>query len=150
MRLIRHFLSTPAYKQGTLMDSNIAKMISTAHNSLKLAYAPYSRFQVACCIQTKNNKLFVGVNVENGSYGLTLCAETSAIATMVSEGEQEIDSIVVLASSNKLCAPCGACRQRIHEFANENTLIHLCTHESVLQTMTINELLPLAFDFDFK
>lgn len=132
------------------MDPITAKMISTAHKTLEHAYAPYSRFTVACCIQTENDNFYTGINVENSSYGLTLCAEASAIAAMVTAGEQHIKSMVVLAGSNTLCSPCGACRQRIHEFSNPNTMIHLCNKDSVLQSITINELLPLAFNFDFK
>lgn len=128
----------------------IAKMISAAHNTLTNSYAPYSKFTVACCIRTDKDNLYTGVNVENSSYGLTLCAETSAISSMVTAGEQRIKSIVVLAGTNTLCSPCGACRQRIYEFSTPDTMIHLCNKDSVLRSITINELLPLAFDFDFK
>ena len=132
------------------MDPIIEKMISAAHNTLTNSYAPYSKFTVACCIRTDKDNLYTGVNVENSSYGLTLCAETSAIASMVTAGEQRIKSIAVLAGTNTLCSPCGACRQRIYEFSTPDTIIHLCNKDSVLRSITINELLPLAFDFDFK
>lgn len=129
------------------MDHLIAKMISEAHKVLAYAYAPYSRFTVASCICTDKNNLYTGVNVENGSYGLTVCAEVSALCKMVSAGEQKIKSIVILAGNNLLCPPCGACRQRIHEFATPETIVHLCNKDSVLQSLSINELLPLAFEF---
>lgn len=132
------------------MDPVIAKMISSAHDALHYAYAPYSQFTVACCIRTDKDNLYTGINVENSSYGLTLCAETSAIASMVSSGEQHIKSMVVLAGTNKLCSPCGACRQRIHEFSAPDTTIHLCNKETILRSVSINDLLPLAFDFDFQ
>ncbi len=125
-------------------------MISTAHKTLEHAYAPYSRFTVACCIQTESDNFYTGINVENSSYGLTLCAEASAIATMVTAGEQRIKGMVILAGSDTLCSPCGACRQRIHEFSTPKTMIHLCNKDSVFHSITINELLPLAFNFDFK
>lgn len=123
------------------MIALINKMITKAHNALDNAYAPYSKFKVACCIQTSNGTLFTGVNVENGSYGLTLCAEAAAISNMVSAGEQHISHMVVLASSNMICPPCGACRQRIHEFSDENTMIHMCDRENVLVSSSIVELL---------
>jgi cytidine deaminase len=126
----------------------INKMITKAHNALDNAYAPYSKFKVACCIQTSNGTLFTGVNVENASYGLTLCAEAAAISNMVSAGEQHISHMVVLASSNTICPPCGACRQRIHEFSDENTMIHMCDQENVLVSSSIVELLPVAFEFN--
>ncbi|MGC1182211.1 cytidine deaminase [Legionella sp.] len=132
------------------MDPIIANMISRAYKTLEYSYAPYSKFTVACCIQTDKDNLYTGINVENCSYSLTLCAETSAIAAMVSSGEQHIKSMVILAGSNALCSPCGGCRQRINEFSSPDTLIHLCNKDSVFRSITINELLPLAFNFDFK
>lgn len=129
------------------MDKMIAKMIAKAHTALPHAYAPYSRFTVASCIYTVQGNLYTGVNIENSSFGLTLCAETSAICNMVSAGERQIKSIVVLAGNNQLCSPCGACRQRIHEFSTSETLIHLCNKDSVFHSMTVDQLLPLAFDF---
>ena len=129
------------------MNKLTAKMISEAHSILNNAYAPYSKFTVASCICTDKDNLYTGVNVENGSYGLTVCAEVSAICNMVTAGEQRIKSMVVLAGTNLLCPPCGACRQRIHEFSTPDTLIHLCNKDSIFRTMTIEELLPLAFNF---
>lgn len=132
------------------MDSITANMISKAYNALQHSYAPYSHFSVACCIRTEQDHLYTGINVENSSYGLTLCAETSAIANMVSCGEQKIKDMVVLAGSNELCSPCGACRQRIYEFSTPETTIHLCNNDSIMRSITINDLLPLAFDFNFQ
>ncbi|PWY55980.1 cytidine deaminase [Legionella qingyii] len=130
------------------MDQTIAKMISNAHEALIHSYSPYSKFCVACCICTDKDNLYTGVNVENGSYGLSVCAETSAISAMVSAGEQHIKSMVILAGTDLLCPPCGACRQRIYEFSTTDTLIHLCNKDSILRSLKINELLPLAFNFD--
>lgn len=129
------------------MDKLISTMISKAHNSLNYAYAPYSKFKVASCICTDSDNLYTGVNVENGSYGLTICAEASALCNMISAGEQRIKSLVLLTEQNLICPPCGACRQRIFEFSDANTMIHLCNKDSILKSMTINELIPLAFDF---
>ena len=132
------------------MDQLLAKMISEAYKALAHSYAPYSNFTVACCIRTDKDNLYTGINIENSSYGLTLCAETSAIAAMVTAGERHIKSMVVLAGTNKLCSPCGACRQRINEFSKPDTMVHLCNKDSILRSITINELLPLAFDFKPK
>lgn len=129
------------------MDKLTSRMIAEAYGALQFAYAPYSKFKVACCICTDTDNLYTGVNVENGSYGLTICAEGSAICKMISAGEQHIKSLVLLASSNLLCSPCGACRQRIHEFSDSNTIVHLCNKDSILHSLTIDKLLPLAFDF---
>lgn len=129
------------------MDKIITKMIFNAYSALAKAYAPYSKFTVASCICTDKDNLYTGVNVENGSYGLSSCAEASAICNMVSAGEQQIKSIVVLAGTNQLCPPCGACRQKIHEFSTPQTIVHLCDKDSILRSIPITELLPLAFHF---
>jgi cytidine deaminase len=130
------------------MDSLIINMISQAHQMLKQAYTPYSQFKVACCIQTDKGSLYTGTNIENASYGLTLCAEASAISAMVTSGERHIKNVVLLTESNELCSPCGACRQRIHEFSTPDTMVHLCNEHSILHSLTIKELLPLAFNFN--
>lgn len=130
-----------------MMNKLIPKMISQAHQALNHAYAPYSKFTVAACICTDRGTLYTGVNVENASYGLTLCAEAAAIAAMISAGEQCIKDIVILAGTNLFCPPCGACRQRIHEFSTPETSIHLCDKQAILSSVTMNELLPLAFNF---
>lgn len=132
------------------MNNITAQMISQAHKALKNAYAPYSNYRVGATICTDKGTLFTGVNVENSSFGLTICAEASAICQMISAGEKKISSIVVLADTNQLCSPCGACRQRIFEFSNPETQIHLCNKDSILHSVLINELLPIAFDFKHK
>ncbi|MGL5742491.1 MAG: cytidine deaminase [Legionella sp.] len=130
------------------MDHITTKMISNAYKALAHSYSPYSKFSVSSCICTDNDNLYTGVNVENGAYSLGVCAETSAISAMVSSGEQHIKIMVVLAGTNLLCSPCGACRQRIYEFSTPDTIIHLCNKDSILRSITIKELLPLAFDFN--
>ncbi|KTC78665.1 cytidine deaminase [Legionella cincinnatiensis] len=130
------------------MDPTITKMISSAYKALTHSYSPYSKFSVASCICTDKDTLYTGVNVENSSYGLSTCAEASAISAMISAGEKNIKSIVVLAGTNLLCPPCGACRQRIYEFSTTDTIVHLCSKDSILRSIKMSELLPLAFDFN--
>lgn len=132
------------------MNKITSIMQKKAYETLACSYSPYSHFKVASCLHTDKGNFYTGVNVENSSYGLTVCAEVSAICQMVTAGEQRIKSMVVLAGNNLLCSPCGACRQRIHEFSTPDTMIHLCSKDTIFHSMTINELLPLAFDFDFK
>ncbi|WED44133.1 cytidine deaminase [Legionella cardiaca] len=120
-------------------------MINYAKQALIHAYAPYSNFRVASCLCSEDGSLYTGVNVENASYGLSICAETSAICQMIAAGKRKIKSIVVLNGENTLCSPCGACRQRIIEFSTVDTQIHLCNEQGVIKTMQINELLPEAF-----
>ncbi len=127
------------------MNDLTTLMINNAQQALKHAYAPYSNYTVASCICSEDDVLFTGVNVENSSYGLTVCAEISAIAQMVATGRRHIKSLVILAGNNELCSPCGACRQCIQEFSSPDTPVYLCNDKTVLKTMTISELLPMAF-----
>jgi cytidine deaminase len=120
-------------------------MIEKARIAMANAYSPYSHFQVGACIRTANNQLFSGCNNENVSYSLTQCAETTAIGTMITEGEQSIVEVVLIGSSTQPCTPCGACRQRIREFALPETLIHMLGREGEPLTMTLAELLPESF-----
>ncbi len=129
------------------MTDLIESMIDQAKAILNHAYAPYSNYRVASCLCSEDGSFYVGVNVENTSYGLTICAESAAICQMVAAGKQKIKSIVILNGVNTLCPPCGACRQRIYEFSTPDTMIHLCNHESIIKSMSMNELLPLAFKF---
>lgn len=121
-------------------------MMSKAYHALQYAHAPYSKFQVAACICTDKDNLYTGVNIENSSYGLTLCAEACALSMMVAAGEKHIKTMVVIAGDNQLCPPCGACRQRIYEFATPETIIHLCNKDTIFHSLSMNALLPLAFD----
>lgn len=127
------------------MQDTIKHMIAKASECLKNSYSPYSNFAVGACIRTVDNKYFCGTNVENVSYGLTVCAETSAITQMVSQGYQEIAEVVILSSQQKLCPPCGACRQRILEFASSQTVIHLCNTHEIFESYSAETLLPNAF-----
>ena len=120
-------------------------MINKAVHALQHAYAPYSKYTVAACLCSEDGSLFTGVNVENCSYGLTICAETSAICQMIAAGQHQIKSMVILSGDNALCPPCGACRQRIHEFSTLETRIYLCNQSVMLKTMTPDDLLPMAF-----
>lgn len=129
------------------MNELIESMIRSAKQALPRAYAPYSKYQVACCLRSEDGSLFTAVNTENASYGLSICAESSAICQMVAAGQRKISSLVLLDGINSLCAPCGACRQRIAEFSTQDTLIHLSQDDVISKSFSIDELLPLQFKF---
>lgn len=129
------------------MPIAIEALIQAAAAALNRAYAPYSGFQVAAALQTDSDQLFAGVNVENASYPCSTCAENSAIAAMVSAGQRQIKAMVIMASSQLACPPCGACRQMIQEFSSPATKIYLCNHQAVLEEYSISDLLPQAFQF---
>lgn len=109
------------------------------------AYAPYSRFQVGCCLLAESGKLYAGANVENAAYPQGQCAEASAIGAMIAGGDRRIAEIVIVGGGPDLCAPCGGCRQRLNEFAPAHAPVHVCGPEGRRKTMTLGELLPLAF-----
>lgn len=125
----------------------IDQMIKLAAECVKNAYAPYSNFEVACCLQGNDDQLYTGVNVENIAYPLGHCAETSAIAQMVTNGCYQIKNVVILANQEKLCSPCGGCRQRLLEFSMQDTQVYLCDKKSVLKQFSAQALLPEAFQF---
>jgi len=127
------------------MHSKHQLMIAKAKEVLNLAYAPYSNFQVGVCVRADSDKLFVGCNVENASYGLTQCAEAIAIGNMVSSGVRELNDMVVLSNADDVCPPCGACRQLIREFAAPNAMIHLLDGKGNLYSKSFKELLPESF-----
>jgi xanthosine phosphorylase len=112
------------------------------------AHAPYSRFQVGAAVRTESGRIFAGANVENASYPHGNCAEASALAAMVAAGERRIVEALVVAGGERLCTPCGGCRQRLFEFGAPETLVHLCDPRGLRRTVTLGELLPLSFSLD--
>ena len=110
------------------------------------AYAPYSKFRVGAAIQLEDGQLFAGCNVENASYGLTICAERSAVFTAVAKlgGEKvKIKAVAVVNSENVPCSPCGACRQVLAEFARD-AVVYYQAKEGI-KSATMKELLPDSF-----
>ncbi len=128
-----------------MSNQTTQQLLEQAALAQQRAYAPYSNFAVGCAIAA-DQLIFNGCNVENVSYGLTLCAEASAIAAMVTAGKQQITEMVIIGPSSQLISPCGACRQRIAEFATANTLIHLAQNNAIVKSFTIDNLLPHSFN----
>ncbi|MCF7793996.1 MAG: cytidine deaminase [Candidatus Cloacimonetes bacterium] len=119
------------------------ELIEIAKKASEKAYAPYSKYKVGAALKTKSGKIFSGCNVENSSYGLTNCAERTAVFKAVSEGETEFDEIVIFTDSEKLPTPCGACRQVLSEFSSDLKIKMISNCEE--KQATIAELLPLGF-----
>jgi cytidine deaminase len=120
------------------------ELIQKAKEAMENAYAPYSQFHVGAALLTKSGKVYIGANVENASYGLTNCAERTAIFSAVANGEREFDTLIVIADTEKPVAPCGACRQVMAEFGDFKVILTNLKGE-ILET-TVGELLPYAFD----
>jgi len=125
------------------MDKNM--LVEKAIEARSKAYVPYSKFQVGAAIITSNDHLYLGCNIENASYGLTNCAERTAIFKAVSEGDTEIKAIAVVGDTEGPVSPCGACRQVIAEFATEETKIYLANLNGDVKETTISEILPGYF-----
>ena len=122
-----------------------SEMLALAKTMMAHAYAPYSNFHVGAVVRGSNGKLYGGCNVENAAYPVGNCAEASAIAAMVGDGEPRIVEALVMGPEGELCTPCGACRQRLREFAGVDLPIHLADPTGVKQTVTLGELLPMSF-----
>jgi len=123
----------------------LAALFAAAKAAQANAYAPYSRFKVGAALTTPGGGVFSGGNVENAAYPEGVCAETSAISAMALAGERRIVEICVVGDGEALCTPCGGCRQRIREFADSATLIHVAGPEGVRATFKLGELLPESF-----
>ncbi len=109
------------------------------------AYAPYSRFKVGAAILADDGKVYPGCNVENAAYPVGACAEAGAISAMVAGGARAIRAILVIGDGADLVTPCGACRQRIREFAAPETPIAIAGPEGVRARFSLAELLPASF-----
>lgn len=118
-------------------------LIEQAIAARRHAYAPYSRFAVGAALRTKSGRVYCGCNVENLSFGLTICAERSAVSAAIAAGEREFVAIAVVADAKEPVTPCGACRQVLAEFAPD---LPICSANLDGQTFesTIRELLPRA------
>jgi homotetrameric cytidine deaminase len=132
-----------------LLDGGAAtpRLVDLARTAMARAYAPYSEFNVGVALRDEAGALHAGANVENGAYPQGACAEASAIGALVAAGGHAIREAVVMADT-ELIVPCGGCRQRLSEFAGPETPIHLAGPEGIRRTVTLAELLPLAFDLE--
>lgn len=122
---------------------NIEPLLSAARKVREAAYAPYSKFAVGAALQTKSGRVFTGCNVENLSFGLTICAERSALFAAVAAGERDFEAVVIVADSKQPVTPCGACRQVLAEFGLD---LEICSAnlEGATYSASLRELLPRA------
>lgn len=118
------------------------ELITQAIEARKRAYTPYSHYKVGAALLGKSGKVYLGCNVENASYGHTVCAERTAVLKAVSEGEREFEAIAVVTRNGG--SPCGACRQVMAEFAPE-LIIYIADKNGEYRTTTMSELLPDSF-----
>jgi len=119
-------------------------LYNIARTAAEQAYAPYSNFRVGAALLASDDRIFIGVNVENASYGATICAERTAFVKAISEGMRDFIAIAV-ASPNGAASPCGICRQFMLEFCKDSFLIISGKDDSHLEINTLKELLPNGF-----
>ncbi|AFK06085.1 MULTISPECIES: cytidine deaminase [Mesotoga] len=120
-------------------------LIQKAIEAKERSYSPYSKFPVGAALLTEEGRVFVGTNVENSSYGLSMCAERSAIVSAVSNGYRKFRSIAIVSDRKEPTSPCGACRQFMVEFGNFEVI--LVGEENIKRTTTF-ELLPMHFEME--
>lgn len=121
-------------------------LFKVANEAKENAYAPYSNFKVGAALLSKTGKIYSGCNIENASYSLTCCAERVAIFKAISQGETEFDTFIITSNTKEPIAPCGACRQVMNEFFDENVTIVLTNQTNKRKELSIKQLLPYAFD----
>jgi cytidine deaminase len=130
-------------------DAVVEEMRSAARAAMKNAYCRYSRFRVGAAVLTADGQIFAGCNVENASYGLTICAERNAIFQAVAQGaiakERKLKAVVIVTPATKLTPPCGACRQVIYEFCEEADADIFIFGGNGASAFKLSKLLPEAF-----
>ncbi|WP_031500621.1 cytidine deaminase [Bryobacter aggregatus] len=117
-----------------------------ARQAQRAAYAPYSHFKVGCAVETADGEIYTGCNVENASYGATLCAERVAITKAVSDGHRKFRRIAVATDAPNPAPPCGQCRQVMAEFCDPDVEVILCGANEIESSHSFGELLPFPFN----
>jgi cytidine deaminase len=130
---------SPAQPRG------LGELARRARLARRRAHAPFSRFKVGAALRTAEGEIVTGCNIENASYGLTICAERVAVFKAVSDGQRRFDAISVAVDSPKLAAPCGPCRQILWEFCGD-IWVHMVDLGKKSLTLRMSELLPYPFD----
>ncbi len=124
-----------------------ARLVEAARGAAPRAHAPYSRYRVGAAVLADDGRIFAGCNVENASYGLTMCAERVAVGAAVTAGARALKAVAVAARGRALPVPCGACRQVLAEFAAPDTpvLVTRAAARSPVKRLTLGRLLPARF-----
>ncbi len=128
------------------------ELIKYAIEAAKKSYSPYSNFKVGAALLTKENKVFLGCNIENAAYSPSICAERVAFTKAISEGNKEFKAIAIVGGKDgnfdDFCSPCGVCRQVMNEFCDKDFMVILGNKNLEFKKYTLAELLPLSFDLE--
>lgn len=125
-------------------DNRDLELIKKAKEALQNAYAPYSKFQVGAALLSASGRVFLGCNIENASFSVTICAERAALSNAITQGERDFVAIAIASSDNKICPPCGVCRQALAEFAPHMRVL-LAGDGDEYKEFRLSDLLPEAF-----
>jgi cytidine deaminase len=135
-------------RRAAMPDGYLTSLFEAARAVQRKAYAPYSGYSVGAALRTPSGAIFSGCNVENASFPVGVCAEAAAISAMIAAGERIIAEMLVFAEGEALATPCGACRQRIREFAAPDAQIYVANNHGVRASFTLSSLLPHSFGPD--
>lgn len=128
-----------------IMDIDYKKLMDLAKEASQNSYSPFSRFAVGAAVLTSSGKIYQGCNVENSSFGLTNCAERTAIFKAVSEGERTVLAVAIYSPNTDSCYPCGACRQVLFEFQDEYEIDVVTENLGELEVKKLSYFLPCGF-----
>lgn len=132
-------------KPQSITASVRSRLVAAAREAAVNAYAPYSHYRVGAAVFDQNGRIYTGVNVENASYGLTICAERAAVFAAIAAGARHIRAVAIAASRPPAPLPCGACRQVLAEFGEPTTAVYVVQSSGRVRRFRLGELLPQAF-----
>ena len=127
------------------MEIDYKLLMDTAKEAAKKSYSPFSKFAVGAGVLTSSGKVYGGCNIENSSFGMTICAERCAIFKAVSDGEREILAVAIYSPNEDDCYPCGACRQVMYEFQGEREIEIITEEKGELNIKKMSDFLPFGF-----
>ena len=127
------------------MEIDYKLLMDTAKEAAKKSYSPFSKFAVGAGVLTSSGKVYGGCNIENSSFGMTICAERCAIFKAVSDGEKEILAVAIYSPNEDDCYPCGACRQVMYEFQGEKEVEIITEEKGELNIKKMSDFLPFGF-----
>ena len=127
------------------MEIDYNLLMLTAKEASKMSYSPFSKFAVGAAVLAKSGKVYSGCNIENSSFGMTVCAERCAIFKAVSEGEREILAVAIYSPNEEDCYPCGACRQVMYEFQGDEEINIITEKEGKAIVRKMRDFLPFGF-----
>lgn len=130
------------------IDELIERMFAVADQARGHAHVPRCNFPVGACLKGAGSALFAGANVENAVPSQSICAETAALGAMIVAGERHLSHILVVGGrhASEFCPPCGGCRQRLAQFAESSTMVHLCTSDGRRRSTFLTEMLPYGVE----